>query len=46
MCPAEQGQYCNPSIGDPDYGNTGFDNLGEAALLMVQVQPSIKSSIT
>lgn len=37
LCPADQGQYCTPAVGDPNYGNTGFDNLGEAALLMIQV---------
>ena len=28
-------------MGDPNYGNTGFDNLGQAALLMVQVSDSV-----
>lgn len=44
MCPADQGQYCTPELGDPNYGNTGFDNLGEAALLMIQAwQPKDKA---
>lgn len=38
LCPAEQGQFCTSSLGDPNYGNTGFDNLGETALLMIQVK--------
>lgn len=38
VCPAEQGQFCTAAVGDPNYGSTGFDNLGEATLLMIQVR--------
>ena len=37
QCPSDQGQYCSAAIGNPNYGFTGFDNLAQAALLMVQV---------
>lgn len=36
-CPFDQGQYCTPAIGNPNYGFTGFDNIAQAALLMIQV---------
>jgi hypothetical protein len=38
LCPADQGQFCTSSVGDPSYGNVGFDNLGQTALLMIQVR--------
>jgi len=36
LCPADQGQFCTSAVGDPNYGMTGFDNLGQTALLMIQ----------
>lgn len=38
VCPTDQGQYCDAIVGNPDYGFTGFDNLGQASLLMIQVR--------
>lgn len=42
QCPADQGQFCIPSVGNPNYGETGFDNLGQTALLMIQVSHYFK----